>query len=68
MTEGLNFDLFRAGPNAMVLVNPQGSIVDANQAALSLFGWNDLVGRQVEELVPLGVRGRHQSNRDSFFC
>lgn len=67
MTEGINFDLFRAGPNAMVLVNPTGVIIDANQAAVLLFQRNDLVGRVVEDLVPLEVRDRHQANREGFF-
>lgn len=67
MTQGTNFDLFRAGPNAMVLVDEDGRILDANQPALTLFQHEDLVGRVVEDLVPRDVKDRHRANRDGFF-
>lgn len=67
MTQGANLDLFRAGPNAMVIVNRTGTIVDANEPARALFLRDDLIGLAVDELVPVSVRHGHHANRDSFF-
>ena len=53
--------LLGAFPNPALLVGPEGSILDVNEAALTLFGYDraDLLGAPVEVLVPDSVRTRH---------
>ena len=65
--------LVRAFPNPALLVGPDGSIRDANNAALALFGYgrDELIGARVEVLVPDSVRARHvelRAGRDDVFA
>ena len=62
--------LFEAVPDALVLVDGQGSIVRANNQALRLFGYpqNELLGMSVEMLVPEGVRARHCAHRAGYMA
>jgi PAS domain S-box-containing protein len=66
-------DLFRlaleAAPTGMIMVNPKGSIVLVNTQVERLFGYNraELVGRQMEMLVPERFRARHPGFRKGFF-
>jgi hypothetical protein len=57
-----------SAPDAILGVDPSGLIELANVQAERLFGWtvDELVGMQVEELVPDGVRGRHAALRASY--
>lgn len=62
-------DLLEAAPDAMVIVNRTGNIVLVNSQAVSLFGWKreELLGQQIEMLVPERYRERHGGNRSGFF-
>lgn len=66
-------DLFRlaleAAPTGMIMVNPLGAIVLVNTQAESLFGYDrsELIGAQIEMLVPERFRKRHQDSRTAFF-
>ncbi len=55
-------------PVGLIVVNSEGQIVNANQYALELFEYREaeLVGANVDKLVPGAVRGRHQSLRESY--
>jgi PAS domain S-box-containing protein len=57
-----------AAPAAMVLVDPGGTIRLVNALAEQLFGYarHELVGRSVEQLVPLRFRERHPGYRAGF--
>lgn len=59
-----------SAPNAMLLVDRKGYIVLANQQATILFGHTEkeLMGAQVETLIPERFRPHHGSLRDSFFA
>ncbi len=55
-------------PDAVVVVDTNGRIVDVNAQALGLFGYtrNELLGELVEILLPQGARDRHVSERERY--
>jgi PAS domain S-box-containing protein len=57
-----------AAPDAIVIVNRDGKIVLMNSQAEKLFGYTrtDLLGEEVEALVPLRYRVRHPEHRSRF--
>jgi PAS domain S-box-containing protein len=60
--------LVEAAPTALLLVDRQGTLVLANRQAERLFGYErgELLGRQVEMLVPVPHRGAHTGLRAVF--
>ena len=62
-------DLLEAAPDAMVIVDGQGRIVLVNSQAVKLFGWSrdELLGQQIELLVPERFNARHPEHRHRFF-
>jgi len=60
--------LLDAAPDAMVVVDARGSIVEVSAQVEKLFGYarTELLGRPVELLVPVDFRRRHESHRDNF--
>jgi len=60
--------LFEAVPDALVIVDEQGRIVDANSRAETLFGYPraELIGQPVEVLMPPRFRDRHVGQRDRY--
>lgn len=60
--------LFDAAPDAVVVVDAEGRIRLANAQVATLLGWSvdDLAGRPVEVLVPMGAKGRHAEHRDDY--
>jgi len=58
-----------ASPSGTVLVNDQGRIVLVNAHAESLFGWtrDELIGKEIEVLVPERFAHTHPSDRTHFF-
>lgn len=61
--------LLDAAPDAMVVADETGRIVMANRHAADLFGFqlDELVGEQVERLVPERYRSAHLGHRSGFF-
>lgn len=59
-----------SAPNAMLLVDRNGSITLANQQASVLFGYSqeELLHAQVEMLIPERFRPHHGALRDGFFA
>jgi PAS domain S-box-containing protein len=60
--------LFKAYPDALLLVDERGSIVLANPAASALLGYSidELLDLTVEALVPEEIRPRHAAYRDAY--
>ncbi|MEQ1519627.1 MAG: PAS domain S-box protein, partial [Usitatibacteraceae bacterium] len=64
----VNAALLEALPDAMILVDQHGKIVLANNKASRLFGWqdNELVGVEVERLVPARFADTHVRQREQY--
>jgi PAS domain S-box-containing protein len=60
--------LLEAAPDAILEVNPEGQITLLNQAAERMFGYSrgELLGLNVESLVPAAMRGGHAQHRASY--
>ena len=60
--------LFAHAPGCLLVINEQGKIVRANQAAHSAFGYpeNAMLGLQVEQLVPPARRSAHLALRTGY--
>lgn len=62
--------LVQAAPDAILVVDADGTITAANDHVEALFGWapGELVGQPIETLVPLGDRGVHVAERAAFLA
>ena len=61
--------LLEAMPDAVVVINQNGAIVQVNAQAESLFGYHrgELLGQVVELLVPERLRNKHIADRAGYF-
>jgi PAS domain S-box-containing protein len=64
----LSASILEAIPDAIVAVNEQGVIIQANSQAEALFGYtrDELIGQKIEMLVPERQRPQHGLHRERF--
>ncbi len=60
--------IFESAPNGMIVVAKDGTILQANSMAHSIFHYDvgELPGRRVEQLVPRDYRDHHRHNRQHY--
>lgn len=70
VTEAWFRSIIESAPDGMLVVDSTGVITLANASAASMFGYghSELVGMQVDALVPLSARGHHASHRAGYLA
>lgn len=58
--------VYNSYPDGVLLVDHAGAVVQANQRAEKMFGFDEaeLLGKQVESLIPADYAERHKKNRE----
>lgn len=69
IAEDIHLAILDAIPDAMLTIDREGVITDINQALLTLFGYSqhELLGQQMEMLIPEPYRSRHPAHREMYF-
>lgn len=68
LSSGLVGSVLESAPDAMVIIDRSGKILFANRQVTELFGYapEEIIGREVELLLPERFRGRHVGHREHF--
>jgi protein-histidine pros-kinase len=62
--------LLESAPDAIVIVDSSGQIILANSQTQTLFGYSreELVGQNIDQLLPERYRAKHPAHRNGFFA
>jgi PAS domain S-box-containing protein len=68
LSDELSKNLLELGPDATVVVDPEGTIIFASAQVARTFGYSpsELTGLSVERLLPQRLRGKHTEHRARF--
>lgn len=57
-----------AAPDAMIIIDPRGAILYANRQVAALFGYphEEIIGQDIEQLMPGRFRSRHIGHREQY--
>ncbi|HVC01633.1 MAG TPA: EAL domain-containing protein [Steroidobacteraceae bacterium] len=63
-------DLLEFSPDALIVINRDGEMVLVNSRAVQLFGWRreELLGRNIEMLMPAAFAAKHGVNRSGYYA
>jgi PAS domain S-box-containing protein len=66
--KGIFEAIFESAPDAMIVTDLQGCIVNVNRQTRSLFGYaqNELIGKPVEILIPPSLAAQHHSHTRNY--
>ncbi len=61
--------ILEAAPDAIVMINQEGTIILTNSQVETLFGYSrgDILGKAVEVLIPQRYHGKHPQHRKNYF-
>ena len=67
--QALRLKVVEASPDAKIVINRHGSILDLNEEAEYLFGYarGDLIGKPIETLIPSSAAENHKGYVKTFF-
>lgn len=67
--QAIRLRVVEASPDAKIVINRKREIIDLNEEAEFLFGYarGDLLGREIEYLLPEDIRERHVVHISNFF-
>jgi PAS domain S-box-containing protein len=70
VSAALLHELLELSPDALVVINRAGILVQANEQAAALFGYHlpDLLGQPLELLLPERLRAAHVAHRAHYFA
>ncbi|EPR69577.1 PAS domain S-box protein [Cyclobacterium qasimii] len=68
-SEKLLKDLLESAPDAIIIVDSSGTIQIVNQQAKKIFGYSklEMVGKNIEFLIPMEHRAKHKGYIEKFF-
>jgi PAS domain S-box-containing protein len=60
--------VLQSAPDAMIIIDPSGSVLFANRQVTALFGYpiEEVVGQRIEQLMPERFRERHVAHRGNY--
>ena len=68
MSEEKFRELLESTPDALVIVDAEGTIVIVNQQTEKIFGYKreEVIGKKVEMLIPDRFKAKHRHNREGY--
>jgi PAS domain S-box-containing protein len=67
--QSIRLKVVEASPDAMIVINRLGEVIDCNEEAESLFGYprGDMLGKPLGQLMPEDSREDHTTHVSNFF-